>query len=74
MSIEVSETTWLENIKEMKISEMPGGKGKLVSYTLGNGHRYVIPLVGDVLRGTQRGLSPLTVVGAGNLPPTNGQG
>lgn len=71
MAVEISETTWLENIVEMHIADMPSGK--LVSYILANGHRYVIPLTGDSLKGTQRGLSPLTVVGADAMPPTNGQ-
>jgi hypothetical protein len=51
---------------------MPGGEGKIVLYTLANGHRYAIPLSGPVLRETQKLISPVIV--AGSLPGYNGHG
>jgi hypothetical protein len=66
MGVPVSETTWLEGIVEANVQPSPDGQGKLLTYVLQNGHRYVIPLRGQLLEHTYRGLSPVVI--AGNLP------
>jgi hypothetical protein len=63
------ETTWLEDIAEFSFQDAPGGL-KLLTYTLSNGHRYVLPLKGEVLAATQRAVSPVVLPGAG--VPHNG--
>jgi hypothetical protein len=70
-SVTVSETTWLENIVEMSCRNLPNGQ-ILLTYVLGNGHRYVLPLQGEALEATRRAVSPIVVAGADSMPSGNG--
>lgn len=67
-SIAISETTWLEGIREIDSRDMPGGQGKILMIVLHNGHRYAIPLQGSSLRATQIAISPVV------LPNASGNG
>ena len=67
--VQVVETTWLEGIIHVDCQPAPNG-GRVLLYTLGNGHRYAIPLVGPLLDHTRRLISPVAVVGANALTPS----
>lgn len=71
--IPVAETTWLEGIISVESQIAPDGM-KVLLYTLMNGHRYAIPLPTEVLRATQKIVSPVTIVGMDALPPNNSHG
>lgn len=70
-SAPVFETTWLEGVVEMNWKRTPDG-GVIISYILGNGHRYCLPLLGQTLEVTRTAVSPIAVVGANEMPPNNG--
>jgi hypothetical protein len=62
--IPVFETTWLEGIVGFHGRAMPDGS-RILTYILGNGHRYVISLNGSVLALTQKAVSPVIVAQSG---------
>lgn len=64
------ETTWLEQIIHVGQNDQPQGPVLLI--TLANGHRYAIPLFGEVRQAVHRIASPFTV--ASRVPPVNGSG
>lgn len=66
----VFETTWLQGIIEFQSRELPDGT-RILTYTLGNGHRYVLPLSGNLLAMTQKAISPVMIVGADSIPPNH---
>ena len=65
ITIQYAETTWLETIVHVETQQAPNGM-KILLYTLSNGHRYAIPLAGEILRATQRAVSPVAI--AGTMP------
>jgi hypothetical protein len=71
-NIPIAETTWLEDVRHIQGQPMPDGQGRIILLTLANGHRYAIPLTGQVLRAVQQIVSPVTV--AGSMPPNNSHG
>lgn len=68
----VFETTWLQGVVEFECRPTPND-GKILVYTLGNGHQYAIPLNAHLLELTRKALSPVVIAGAGDIP-TNGHG
>jgi hypothetical protein len=67
----IVETTWLEDITYVEAQPMPGDSGRILLFTLSNGHRYAIPLSGVALQATQRAVSPVIVA---EMKPNNGTG
>lgn len=67
---QVFETTWLEGVVEME-ARHTGDGGVILTYTLGNGHRYALPLKGQLLDLTRRAVSPVALPGD---VPSNGHG